>query len=214
MASRSTYSSQSVTLCSKTSKNTSQDRARKSNGFRGRKYWPVPALTGGQMRRNDDRDQDTAGADERPSPLACLHRALRRRPHWRHPRGAPGTPPQGPRPSSLTPVRPHAAARDVAAGEPHRHSQCNRLPLSGPSQGPLPSRAPHSVTLPGHCPEKDPRPSTAKFPGHCREREGAEGGQRRSQPGGGEPRPVKWGGREGPLSVTLDPGSLHTLRGR
>lgn len=78
-----------------------------------------------------------------------------------------GTPaaPQGPRPSSLTPVRPHAAARDVAAGEPHRHSQCNRLPLSGASQGPLPSRAPHSVTLPGHCPEKDPRPSTATFPG-------------------------------------------------
>lgn len=124
------------------------------------------------MRRNDDRDQDTAGADERPSPLACLHRARHLRPHWRHPRGAPrplraapGTPPQGPRPSSLTPVRPHAAARDVAAGEPHRHSQCNRLPLSGASQGPLPSRAPRSVTLPGHCPEKDPRPSTATFPG-------------------------------------------------
>lgn len=114
------------------------------------------------MRRNDDRDQDTAGADERPSPLACLHRALRRRPHWRHPHGAPrplraapGTPPQGPRLSSLTPVRPHAAARDVAAGEPHGHSQCNRLPLSGASQGPLLSRAPHSLTLPGHCPEKD-----------------------------------------------------------
>lgn len=78
---------------------------------------------------------------------------------------APSAPPQGPRPSSLTPVRPHAAARDVAAGEPHGHSQCSRLPLSGASQGPLPSRAPHSVTLPGHCPEKDPRPSTATFPG-------------------------------------------------
>lgn len=78
-----------------------------------------------------------------------------------------GTPaaPQGPRPSSLTPVRPHAAARDVAAGEPHHHSQCNHLPLSGASQGPLPSRAPRSVTLPGHCPEKDPCPSTATFPG-------------------------------------------------
>lgn len=99
--------------------------------------------------------------DPRPSP-ACTELCAGGR------TGGTPAPPQGPRPRDPARLLSRQCGLTLQLGmspPEHRHSQCNRLPLSGASQGPLPSRAPHSVTLPGHCPEKDPRPSTATFPG-------------------------------------------------
>lgn len=140
----------------------------------------------------------------RPSP-ACTELCARR------PRDpAPGTPP----------VFSHASAASRCSSGCRRRRATPSLPVQPPPPqrrvpGASAQQGPSLCNAPGPLSRERPPPLHCHIPRcHCREREGAEGGQRRSQPGGGEPRLVKWGGQEGPLSVTLDPGSLHTLRGR
>lgn len=123
-----------------------------------------------------------------------------------------------------------ASARGVVAGEPSLRaegcllegasrggsSQCNRLPLSGGSQGPLPGRGHHSNA---HRPLSRGRPPPhCKIPHrHSREREGAkEGSRSETEPSRatGSLGPEQGEGQDGSPSVTLDLGSLRILRGR